>query len=665
MYRLIPLLLVILDVSDGGDVSIGVSEGVSTPPTIDIGVTSWRALASMVISGDDSEGLTKAFNIQPHLISLINDNDPASGETLVTLTLRTWLSRVEAVAGTDVAADTRGPRLTLSSLLAAGADPALECPALEAIVAMNARALRMLVAQNASRALATCWSGMSAGRGGNVLHALAASSAAGLARVLMRARHAYNRTRATRYIKRELGLDISGIQWVPPAATLKKGTIEFLAKSGEDPIRDIVFGALALLPRGAAREALTLRDSAGRNPINIACTHGRSDVALRLLVAAVEAEEVDTTRSVRSRFKAAARATLAPLGGARTCIAAAAAGGYAEVISAIAAATTATGAENDVTFLSEIFGSEATCTNNGPLTTSLSNIGICGRKLSIACPHRTKKESKKGNFSLEFFSQEGWHVLSESDLSSLGLPRDTLTNSGGTAWTGSPLKWTCAVPTLPASVLEGGGLSAFYAPDGTSERPFVIRGALPRTWLQPVQSGGGGVPTRALVRTWLGTLTVEWGSRPYELSYGGRGSKGSIASFLDAEMPDAQRGSILQWLKGGGATHPPRVVFDASALRSHAFGRRFSPPDLSAILRVLNMSSDGLGLTQLALGPAGSGSPPHFHGRAANGCVVGVKLWLLWPPSSATFADAHVLTWFGEMMAGGGGVNPGPPPSRI
>jgi hypothetical protein len=34
--------------------------------------------------------------------------------------------------------------------------------------------------------------------------------------------------------------------------------------------------------------------------------------------------------------------------------------------------------------------------------------------------------------------------------------------------------------------------------------------------------------------------------------------------------------------------------------------------------------------------------------RAANGGVAGAKLWLLWPPRGACFADAHVLEWLGE-----------------
>lgn len=48
---------------------------------------------------------------------------------------------------------------------------------------------------------------------------------------------------------------------------------------------------------------------------------------------------------------------------------------------------------------------------------------------------------------------------------------------------------------------------------------------------------------------------------------------------------------------------------------------------------------------QLALGPSGSGSPPHFHGRAVNGLVVGAKLWVFVPPADAEFADADAAAW--------------------
>lgn len=41
---------------------------------------------------------------------------------------------------------------------------------------------------------------------------------------------------------------------------------------------------------------------------------------------------------------------------------------------------------------------------------------------------------------------------------------------------------------------------------------------------------------------------------------------------------------------------------------------------------------------QLALGPAGSGSPLHFHEDAVNALIYGVKRWDLLPPSKTLFS---------------------------
>lgn len=51
-------------------------------------------------------------------------------------------------------------------------------------------------------------------------------------------------------------------------------------------------------------------------------------------------------------------------------------------------------------------------------------------------------------------------------------------------------------------------------------------------------------------------------------------------------------------------------------------------------------------LKQFILGPAYSGAPPHFHLEAVNTLFLGVKLWLLFPPAYASFANDHVLTWY-------------------
>ena len=51
--------------------------------------------------------------------------------------------------------------------------------------------------------------------------------------------------------------------------------------------------------------------------------------------------------------------------------------------------------------------------------------------------------------------------------------------------------------------------------------------------------------------------------------------------------------------------------------------------------------------SQVAIGPAGSGSPFHFHNAALNALGFGEKRWLLLPPATAQFSADDVWTWAG------------------
>jgi hypothetical protein len=55
-------------------------------------------------------------------------------------------------------------------------------------------------------------------------------------------------------------------------------------------------------------------------------------------------------------------------------------------------------------------------------------------------------------------------------------------------------------------------------------------------------------------------------------------------------------------------------------------------------------------LRQMMLGPALSGSMPHFHTPAVNTLVVGEKLWMLAPPSHAEFSSARAAEWFRDVF---------------
>ena len=47
-------------------------------------------------------------------------------------------------------------------------------------------------------------------------------------------------------------------------------------------------------------------------------------------------------------------------------------------------------------------------------------------------------------------------------------------------------------------------------------------------------------------------------------------------------------------------------------------------------------------LKQFILGPKNSGSPPHFHGKALNVLIYGLKMWYFWQPSKAYFSFQHI-----------------------
>ena len=70
--------------------------------------------------------------------------------------------------------------------------------------------------------------------------------------------------------------------------------------------------------------------------------------------------------------------------------------------------------------------------------------------------------------------------------------------------------------------------------------------------------------------------------------------------------------------------------------------------------RVCGRCAAPLQAHQLALGPAGSGSPLHFHEDAVNALIYGLKAWDLLPPARTAFSIAP--PWCPAAEAAGGGV---------
>lgn len=60
---------------------------------------------------------------------------------------------------------------------------------------------------------------------------------------------------------------------------------------------------------------------------------------------------------------------------------------------------------------------------------------------------------------------------------------------------------------------------------------------------------------------------------------------------------------------------------------------------------------DSTGMFQFYVGPAGSGSPIHWHNDAVNYAVHGAKLWTLLPPPHAVYSRRHATVDTADFFA--------------
>ena len=97
-----------------------------------------------------------------------------------------------------------------------------------------------------------------------------------------------------------------------------------------------------------------------------------------------------------------------------------------------------------------------------------------------------------------------------------------------------------------------------------------------------------------------------------------------------------RRGDIeMTWGRDAPRSAPERLVADWSR-----------PPFIEDEESHFRTSS-----IQFYLGPAGAGAQPHWHSLAWNWLVHGRKLWLLWPPPDASYAQRHVVLTLEELNA--------------
>ena len=229
----------------------------------------------------------------------------------------------------------------------------------------------------------------------------------------------------------------------------------------------------------------------------------------------------------------------------------------------------------------------------------------------------------------------------------------------------------CPIDALPVDVISdaqpssGASLARDYLDLG---RPFVLQGGVAATasGLSCVPSGtvlgstsvGCATPRRPLSVASLvaecGNVNVSVGAVPLAEAYSRQGTRMPLRDFIERQM------------RGAGPAASPQYVFDtalllrpnssASSAGNGGGGLRSHAAPLHAALIAGLAGGMPPAREQLAVGPALSGAPPHFHRAAVNVLLAGVKLWAVWTPAAAAFVDGTALDfWRATSGRGAGG----------
>ena len=137
---------------------------------------------------------------------------------------------------------------------------------------------------------------------------------------------------------------------------------------------------------------------------------------------------------------------------------------------------------------------------------------------------------------------------------------------------------------------------------------------------------------------------------PYGKTYGKQSFRTTLRQFVNeylgkdyiamksVKTPEAARGK-------DDLETVPRYIFDPGYLMRKPFlGDVLTPKFLSPLTKRTQ-------LNQFAIGPRGSGSQPHFHGKAWNALVHGRKRWLLQPPPHGTFSRSTAIEHFSDFVS--------------
>jgi hypothetical protein len=181
-----------------------------------------------------------------------------------------------------------------------------------------------------------------------------------------------------------------------------------------------------------------------------------------------------------------------------------------------------------------------------------------------------------------------------------------------------PLSLTCPFQVIEA--ISNFSAAKFFSSYVSLQRPVIIKGlarhsAAARLW------------TKSAFASRWGPVNVTVSAVPHAHSYGQTSSTMSLAKFLHLHMNCRE-------LTGA-------YVFDGRILDSvPEIRRQCPPPPLLSHARVV--------LSQLYIGNSATGSFPHFHGHALNMLVFGRKQWFFFPPNEAHFNVKSIGDWLRE-----------------
>jgi len=331
----------------------------------------------------------------------------------------------------------------------------------------------------------------------------------------------------------------------------------------------------------------------------------------------------------------------------------------------------------------ELYALGVPCGSRASSSSSSSSGGGFLEATRLSCPSTPLSNSFASltlppQFSPSSHEEGGWALATPSTLSRLGLPADLFslpTTNSSTALLVKGRRGSCPIDVLPGSVLlsrEEGTRGLLLQHYLTLGRPFLLR-TNNATTTYPSREDLMGAP-------WAGNLSLMAGAIPYAGSYGKKGGAVRLGEFLRFAM-GKERSQHQEEKSDAGASRPmpPPYIFDAQVLAllassgdgggsllptlqrtfgGEAFVDNFYFRALSDLLSTFpsfqGASPRAPGppsLSQIIIGPPGSGAAPHYHRSALNSLAWGLKLWFITPPASAGFVESESAAQWWEAQA--------------